>query len=202
MTQTIETIAPGFSGFYASMWEFDYDYVITDINEIREEKELDPIDSNSIDVDNTSYKNYIGKEYCKALVSNVLHNSILMVEFKEIDSPREYNFTTDKIVCDVIIDTDKVSEWVKDNRETLAEYVQERFKSRDGFTPFYSNDIEVWDEATNGFTNFDFEDGWVYINGIMEVMFDENTDQEMDLYSNMERYYSEYVTNFDELINE
>ena len=203
MTQTIETIAPGFSGFYNSIWDFDYDYVVTDINELREEKELEPIDSDIIDIDFTSYKNYIGKEYCKALTLNILDKqSILMVEFKEIDSPREYNFTTDKIVCDVTIDTGKVSEWVKANREDLAKYVHERFMPRDGFMPFYSNDIDVWDEVTTGFTNFDFEDGWVYINGIIEVMFNECNDEEMNIYSDIEKNYCDFVANFDELVNE
>ena len=201
MTQTIETTAPGFSGFYASIWEFDDEYVIECINEDREENGNEPLQSfDNIDVDYTAYRHHIGKEYCNNLKE--LDKSILSVDFKEIDSPREYNFTTDKIVCDVTIDTDLISEWVKENREELEGYVHERFMPRDGFIPFYSNDINDWDKATNGFTNFDFNDGWVYINGIMEVMFNENNDAEMEMYDAIERNYTEFVTNWDELIND
>ena len=201
MIQKIETCAPGFSGFYESIWTFDEESVLDFINEDRRENDKEPIETcDDIDVDYTSYRTHIGREYCNALTTNVLHPSIISVDFKDIESPREYNFTTDKIACEVTIDTDKISEWVKENREELTEYVHERFMRRDGFIPFYSNDITVWDEATNGFTNFDFDDGWVYLNSIMEVMFNENDNAEMDIFCDTEQYYGEFVTNWEELV--
>jgi len=199
MKQTIETTAPAFSGFYASIWEYDLDYVIEDIDCIRSENGLDPLDDcNSINVDYKGYMTHVGMEYCK-LLTTLLKDNVVSIDFKEIDSPREYNFTTDKIVCDVTIDTDVISKWVADNREALSEYVYDRFKARDGFIPFYSNDIRDWDRETNGFTNFDFKDGWVYINGILEVMYAMEYDGDMTVYEWVEKNPSEFVTNWDEL---
>jgi len=159
MEQTIETLAPGFSGFYNSIWEFDDDAINVDIAEQREERGLDELSDYTLDIDYKRYRVDVAKQYCK-VTSKLLDDYIESMTFKELESPREYNFTTDKIVCDVTIDTDKISAWCEDNKDELSEYITQRFTSRDGFCSFFSNDINEWIDATNNFTNFDMEDGW------------------------------------------
>lgn len=68
--------------------------------------------------------------------------------FLEVDSPREYNFSTDLLV--VAVNKDLLafflhqcrSEWAKEFRELL----EEKCTSRPGFASFYSNDPADWNE--------------------------------------------------------
>ena len=90
------------------------------------------------------------------------------LEFDSVDSPREYNFTTD--ACAVRIsaadlrrvrkyaetiarrrtdmdDCEELAYLSADERNdfcSFADYVSERMRPRDGFMPFYSNDVRDW----------------------------------------------------------
>ena len=68
----------------------------------------------------------------------ICHGVIPSLEFICLDSPRFYNYTTDKIIASIseedekfIVDAIKVYEGFQD-------YVKERTTSRDGFIPFYT----------------------------------------------------------------
>lgn len=69
----------------------------------------------------------------------------LGLKFVEMTSPREYNFTTDRIFA-------KADELALLTLRTLVEEddlrakIKERFTSRDGFISFYSNSLEDWPE--------------------------------------------------------
>ena len=45
LNKKIDTWLPVFSGFYNTIWEFDYDNVLYNINEDRQELKLNSIDS-------------------------------------------------------------------------------------------------------------------------------------------------------------
>lgn len=63
--------------------------------------------------------------------------------FESLSSPKEYNFTTDRIFC--TIDFEEVARiYAATDKEALSALVREKFTSRDGFSSFYSNDIEEW----------------------------------------------------------
>src|SRR5690606_26269592 len=68
------------------------------------------------------------------------------LEFESLDSPREYNFCTDRIFCYIPLESAKrlfvIS--AKGNHKRLKEVIRERFTSRDGFISFYSNNLEEW----------------------------------------------------------
>lgn len=67
----------------------------------------------------------------------------LGLEFESLNSPKEYNFTTDRIYCY----TNKAALnalYDKVTTENLAARVKERFTSRDGFISFYPNDLSKW----------------------------------------------------------
>jgi len=201
MKQTIETNAPSFSGFYNSIWEFDYEQELCYINESRRDNGLDELTSdNEIEIDYTNYKNNIAEQYCD-VIGELLNDYIDSMKFIKIKSPREYNFTTDKIECNVTFDTNKIQEWCVDNLDTLGKYIKDRFTSRDGFISFFSNNVDVWINDTDNFTNFDFDNGWVYINTILECMFDENFSEVDDIYYDIDTNSSEYITNMDDLTN-
>ena len=63
--------------------------------------------------------------------------------FDELDSPREYNFATDRIFCKV---SDEFVAWLYEATPPgcLAERVRERFTSRDGFASSYPSEVIEW----------------------------------------------------------
>lgn len=91
------------------------------------------------------------------------------LDFDSVDSPREYNFVSDAcavrigaadlrrvrqyaetIACHADHETIELSpeglseEDRADGYYTFADYVAERMRPRDGFSPFYSNDVRNW----------------------------------------------------------
>jgi hypothetical protein len=67
------------------------------------------------------------------------------LEFESMESPREYNFGTDRIFSYIPV---SVVEMMKAavTLGNLAEVIAERHTSRSGFCSFYSNNIEAWNE--------------------------------------------------------
>lgn len=72
--------------------------------------------------------------------------SLLGLEFDELVSPHEYNYTTDRIFARiparVIQSLFALS--AHDGHASLAKLIAARCMSRDGFLPYYSDDIAVW----------------------------------------------------------
>ena len=83
--------------------------------------------------------------YCKNYVSAISSEIRIDLEFMELTNPREYNFITDQISCWITSkELKKISSVL--NSETLKNLIKRRFTSRDGFSSWYSNDIEEWKE--------------------------------------------------------
>lgn len=88
--------------------------------------------------------NGYAREYAKQFAHEFGLESL---EFCELVSPREYNFTTDRIFCTVGSgDVDKMLAETEKGlfNETAAEW----FTSRDGFSSFYSPDIATWGDVS------------------------------------------------------
>jgi len=65
----------------------------------------------------------------------------ISMEFEEVTSPKEYNFTTDR--CFVLIPVDEIERVAKEVDETvLRKVLKDMFTSYDGFMSFYSNSLE------------------------------------------------------------
>ena len=76
--------------------------------------------------------------YCKGLLESVNNELDMNLEFVELDSPREYNFTTDKIITSIPQEefADLKQEYINDPK--FVDWVSEESRSRDGFSSFYS----------------------------------------------------------------
>ena len=67
----------------------------------------------------------------------------LKADFKQMISPREYNFETDRIF--VMVDEAAIlALYDKVDEATLRRIIEERFTSRSGFISFYSNSLDDW----------------------------------------------------------
>ncbi len=65
------------------------------------------------------------------------------LEFESLQSPREYNFETDRIFVHVSRD-DIASIWKGLNRDIFKHVCTERFTHRSGFVSFYEPDWKAW----------------------------------------------------------
>lgn len=149
-----------FWGFYESIHDSNIDQAVDDAfnydYETGEEIELDYkfYDAKFMaDIDWSA----IHKGYAKAYTEAFGERFDLDLEFVELTSPREYNFSTDRIFAKVPIEQiNKIRKEVEAH-EKYPEYIKERFTSYDGFISFYSNDYngeewtrEVLDECQYG----------------------------------------------------
>lgn len=81
--------------------------------------------------------------YAQAYAAEYLHAACIVGEFERLESPREYNFSTDRIFVD--IPADEVRRMLATvDPETLNRVAAERHTSRPGFFSFYSPRVDDW----------------------------------------------------------
>lgn len=86
-----------------------------------------------------TYEDYI-IDYCNELSGFILEEYEIDIDFKNLSlySPREYNFETDTIDCEVDKDkANKLNAYFL-NDQDFIEYLNERTKSYDGYRSFYT----------------------------------------------------------------
>tara|TARA_R110002153_G_scaffold211446_1_gene364091 strand:- start:571 stop:1083 length:513 start_codon:yes stop_codon:yes gene_type:complete len=94
------------------------------------------IESYGYDWEDVDYKK-THLNYCNAYLNKLSEELEINLTFIQLDSPREYNFTTDKIFCSISNKDFKALLDAYDTKE-LFNYIEEQSKSRDGFSSFYS----------------------------------------------------------------
>lgn len=130
-----------FSGFYCSVHSDAIDSEL----ELREEN------GELVDVETYDYRaafDYYARNYCERFSEWVTSTTGLQLglQFRELISPREYNFATDEI--DATISDAAIAELY--NKVTinysakLDEVASQRHTSRDGFISFYSPNWREW----------------------------------------------------------
>ena len=119
-TQTIE-FSLNFGGFYHSEHSDNID----------SKEEIEGYNWEEIDYKETHLN------YCYAYLNRLSEELEINLKFIQLDSPREYNFTTDKIFCS-ISDKDFKSLLSTYDTKELFNYIEEHSKSRDGFSSFCS----------------------------------------------------------------
>ena len=103
------------------------------------------IESYGYEWKDVDYKNtYIN--YCNSYLNKLSEELEINLKFIQLDSPREYNFTTDKILCSISNKDFKALLNTYDTKE-LFNYIEEHSKSRDGFSSFYSGYAAVKKES-------------------------------------------------------
>lgn len=149
---TMETNIP-FGGFYETIWDDEIDnlaereaeYMTSDEGEW-EGFEQGEIQSVLFDhTDHASIFKKIAELYVDAwqdLINGELGIDIKL-DYTLMVSPREYNFTTDRLFAD-ISRSDIAKVYRKVGRQRLRAKAEEMFTSRSGFSSFYSPNIEDW----------------------------------------------------------
>jgi hypothetical protein len=88
---------------------------------------------------------YEGAEPGSSYTHRTYHRG-MAYEWEEMVSPREYNFTTDRLFAKFSLSDLETIRQRLDAAE-LAQEARERFTSRSGFISFYDPDVSTWPEA-------------------------------------------------------
>lgn len=180
-----KTFAPLFSGFYESMWAPDFENI--EYNNEQEIKEGNL--ENVIDTDKFNWKDYtnsVASTFVYQLTSELKSNGIVnAITFEEVISPKYYNFTTDSI--NILVDMSEenilnLQNHIKENIDVYRERIKEEHTSYDGFISFTSNNIDEWDQQTDGFRDFEVKSGKYYLGFLLGVYCDIEGIKEDDLY--------------------
>ena len=140
MTQIKNIQIPCFSGFYESIWESSDidDGFLQDCRE-RGITRTDGWELNYKDYERDVAENYV--DLYESIVKRELNLSDFKLIFAEVVSPREYNFSTDRIFCTLEVENlseflGKLVKLAVPVRDKLAEMIRRNHTSCDGFISF------------------------------------------------------------------
>lgn len=143
-----------FAGFYESMYSDGINHAEEQYIEWLVEEEglseeiKDKIANNLYKFqDNNIATNHVAKEYVDYLDSGFSYDYDLNLEltFSDMSSPREYNFTTDRIFAHISeANAKKLFDLVMKTPGLLEKTIKKLFTSYSGFISHYSNDIDEW----------------------------------------------------------
>jgi hypothetical protein len=135
----MEMLIP-FAGFYESLHDAELDHAA-------EQMCTNP--SCDVNQDALAFLNEkcqwktIHRAYAKEYAEQLAHKFDMNWVFKDLISPREYNFQTDRIVVEIeLIEALKL--WNNLDHTELRRIAGEKFTSRSGFSSFYSPDWNSW----------------------------------------------------------
>lgn len=130
-----------FSGFYYSVHDDALDQALAQMFWDDNGNINDGLLSRAFDMVNwTGVHNAYAKDYTENFG---LHFKLPSLKFESLSSPREYNFTTDRIFVE--ISTDEVRRIFSEvPRLELRIKAEEMFTSRSGFTSYYDPDYSTW----------------------------------------------------------
>lgn len=134
----METTVP-FSGFYGTI----HHHAIMDRYEVGDDVDVDEGEGKKRY--DEYLKNYKEEEinYCREYTKNFSELIGIPLTFKEMTSPREYNFMTDRIFAEISADdVEKMKKAV--DPAIIRALVKKKFTSLDGFCSFYDNDYDEW----------------------------------------------------------
>jgi len=144
-TKTFEIRVPFFSGFYGTIWESGVDDAT-----LMDMFELDEEGVSKLEFDFKSYSADIAKGVTSEIEGyfQKTFKGVIGLTFKELDSPREYNFRNDVIYANLEVEYDTFwkhfLELIEKHKELVTEKLIDTWSSRSGFISFLSTDLDTW----------------------------------------------------------
>ena len=150
----LESTIP-FDGFYESFISADIDHQMgqqiewdSDIYDLNESEE-EILYNNYLTVNTSYFYNQIAEDYTNFYIDALnerLEGFTLKATYKCFESPKEYNFSTDRIFIEIEENhaVDFIKFIVKNYQKELEKKIEDRFRSRSGFISFYKNSIDLW----------------------------------------------------------
>ncbi len=181
-----------FAGFYESMWSHGLERAEEMHLEYLEQEEgvamLASADAIWKASDYRAMCNYVARKYVDYLNDYIKDEFDLDLDlkFESMQSPREYNFQTDRIFCEISDENlRKLRTFVSEDDLRLA--IKTRFTSRSGFISSYPNRLEDWPPLEDWDHN--------HIGTLFVALMGEDGDWEWDI---LERMHEVFHHAFDE----
>jgi len=174
----VETFLPCFPGFYETNFEFnDEGRELESINEERAEIGLPAIAYDDVEWSYADYHQNVSKK-AVAYIEKMLNDLLpCKLTFKKLQSPREYNFSTDMIIIDAEFDPEQLRKLLFECPISAIEAMLENFKPSSGFIPFSETlekaSLEYWQKTD--FENF-HDAGWT-----MQTILESHPESEFDM---------------------
>lgn len=198
ITQKINTYLPIFSGFYNTIWNFQEENVIYNINDNREVE--GDINFEHLEIDYVKYENDVAKQLCE-VIKDKLSDYIENIEFQKIYSPKTYNFSTDSIDVSIIPNIENIKKFIYAHKNEFNQYLKNKYTSYDGFISHYDNSFEAWEDDTQSFNDLNINSH--ALGSILDFIAHISELEEVNIYEYvMENiYYDNYVENYELLEN-
>lgn len=132
-TDTVLAALPWFPGFYNS--------ILDDLMDRTIEMEMEETGETYDEIMDRYSAHLAMHAIAKAWVKGFAKETGIPMELEEVQSPREYNFTTDRLFVRIPIDTiEQIASQMDD--APLRETIRKNHSSYDGFISYYSNDLD------------------------------------------------------------
>ena len=138
-TKSREAFIP-FTGFYESTHGECIDNEVTSLLEERQDKTYE-----DLSIDYEGFKAEYAEQYVDAFVAYMSeeHGIGVTAKFIEVQSPKEYNFETDRILVEIDEDS-LIAILAKVDFQKLRKEVFETLENRDGFFTIRDNNLSSW----------------------------------------------------------
>lgn len=162
-----EAVLPFFPGYYCSILD---SYIDSEIEMYLEDEDNE--DKSYDDIEDRLDYHKARLAMNQAWVDRFNVETGLNLRYKDMSSPKEYNFQTDRVVVEITLEElEKVRKITEEHPEEFQKYLTRNFKSRDGFMSFYPDDIKEWDKDTQ---DLDHNEIMTYIAVASTIDKDEN----------------------------
>tara|TARA_R100000781_G_C4079356_1_gene127180 strand:- start:1721 stop:2305 length:585 start_codon:yes stop_codon:yes gene_type:complete len=191
----IDTYLPIFKGFYQSIYEPNNleELQFEDINEIRENNNKKPISFDNIDFDYNKYYIDVSKQLCD-VIQDELSDYINVIRYKNINSPKYYNYSNDFIECEIEPKKDNILNYIKSNYNDWKKYLKDNYTSYDGFISNYDNNPKSEDWNDYNIINSKHQ-----LYAVLNFISENEGINELDIYDWLVDLWID-VKNYDELI--
>jgi hypothetical protein len=194
---TIKTHLPIYSGNYGTIWEDAprEEYEVENINELRAEKNLKPIEFDDIEFDYETFYNELS-ELITNEVEFQLKDYVHSIKYLKLNSPKYYNYSNDSIECEIAPNMEAIKEYINEYQGEWSQYLKDNYTSYDGFYSFHSNDYksEEWELNT---ACKDYHK----LGAVLEFIAQNESIEEYDIFDSVIGNISIDILNYDTLIN-
>jgi len=125
-----------FQGFYETVHDM---YIDDAINSNFDDREGSGANKTPWELD-LNYSQAM-QEYSRLYVQAFASELNIKLEYESLSSPKEYNFTTDRLFCD-ISESEVLRLWGTVDKEAFERHIKDKFSDRDGFISFYQNTLK------------------------------------------------------------
>lgn len=188
------------SNYYHSDMEYDYNNLMEDSMPKGKHYELTKFD----DYQKALCREWIElvKYQLESATGNVIKN--ISTRKFELDSPKEYNFETDKLIVNVEFRLRALEHWcLKDKPEKFNEYLKQNYSSYDGFISFTPNSIDAFKEKYfKEYKTFEERERNNLINIMLEFYFECQIDFETDVNEQIIYWQDENLSDYMRLVKD